>query len=417
MCAEDLGRELLNMKKPLIVIFLTVFIYLLGFGMIIPVLPILSTHYGATALQAGLLMSSYSLMQFLFSPFWGKLSDQFGRRPILMYCLLGEVISYIILALSRSLEMLFVARILTGFFGASISTASAYVSDVTPPQERSKGMALIGAAFGLGFLFGPAIGGGLTLWAEKISSDTGFIASFSAFGVAILCSFTFIFAFFNLKESLTLENKNKPNDPKKNRFHHLLKYFQTPTVGKLMGSFALTTLSMAMMEATLVLYMKQQYNWSIKEVSFGFAYIGVIIVFTQGFLVRKLIPQLGERAVLRLGLFFMTIGLAGIGLASNMLSMVFVMTCLSLGNGLTNPSFLGSISLLVPAEEQGVAMGTTQSLSALGRVIGPAVGGFLFGHLTYNSPFLLAGLLTLTSLLVILSVYRQLPISGKKSPS
>lgn len=403
------------MKKPLIVIFLTVFIYLLGFGMIIPVLPILSTHYGASPLQAGLLMSSYSLMQFLFSPFWGKLSDKFGRRPILMYCLLGEAISYLILALSRSLEMLFVARIMTGFFGASISTASAYVSDVTTPQERSKGMALIGAAFGLGFLFGPAIGGGLTVWAENLSSDTGFIASFSSYGVALLCSFTFVFAFFNLKESISAENRAKTTDHKKNRFDHLLKYFQMPTVGKLMSSFGLATLSMAMMEATLVLFMKQKYNWSIKEVSFGFAYVGIIIVFTQGFLVRKLIPKFGERYVLRLGLFFMTLGLAGIGIAPDLPSMAIVMTFLSLGNGLTNPSFLGSISLLVPADEQGLALGTTQSLSALGRVIGPATGGFLFGHFTDNSPFLLGGFLTMTAFFVIVSIYKHLPISGKKA--
>jgi len=402
------------MKKPLIVIFLTVFIYLLGFGMIIPVLPLLSTHYGATPLQAGLLMSCYSLMQFLFSPFWGKLSDKYGRRPILMYCLLGEAISYLVLAASRSLEMLFIARLLTGFFGASISTASAYVSDVTTPQERSKGMALIGAAFGLGFLFGPAIGGGLTVWAEKISNDTGFIASFSSYGVALFCLVTFIFAYYNLKESISAENREKNTLDKKNRIDHLLKYFQTPLVGQLMSGFGLATLSMAMMESTLVLFMKQKYNWNIKEVSFGFAYIGIIIVFTQGFLVRKLIPLFGERFVLRLGLFSLGLGLTGIGFASNIATMGLVMTLLSIGSGLSNPAFLGSISLLVPPDEQGLAMGTTQSLSALGRVVGPAIGGYLFGHLTVESPFFMAGSLTFVALLLIINHYHKLPVSGKK---
>lgn len=382
--------------------------------MIIPVLPLLSTHYGASPLQAGLLMSCYSLMQFLFSPFWGKLSDKYGRRPILMYCLLGEAISYLVLALSRSLEMLFVARLMTGFFGASISTASAYVSDVTTPQERSKGMALIGAAFGLGFLFGPAIGGGLTVWAEKLSNDTGFIASFSSYGVALLCFFTFIFAYFNLKESVSSEIREKNTADKKNRIDHLLKYFQMPLVGQLMSGFGLATLSMAMMESTLVLFMKQKYGWNIKEVSFGFAYIGIIIVFTQGFLVRKLIPRFGERFVLRLGLLSLGLGLAGIGFAPNIPAMGVVMTLLSLGSGLSNPSFLGSISLLVPSDEQGLALGTTQSLSALGRVIGPAAGGYLFGHFVIESPFLLAGSLTLIAFVLIARLYDKLPVSGKK---
>lgn len=402
------------MKKQLTVIFFTVFIYLLGFGMIIPVLPLLSIHYGASAWEAGLLMSSYSLMQFLFAPFWGKLSDRYGRRPIILFCLLGEVLSYLVLASARSLEMLFVARLMTGFFGASISTASAYVSDITTPENRSKGMALIGAAFGLGFLFGPAIGGGLTVWAENISTDVGFISSFSSYGVALLCLVTFIFAYFNLTESISAEVRVKNSEIKRKRFAHLTRYFKMPVVSPLITSFALITISMAMMEATLVLYMKDVYNWSIKEVSFGFAYIGVIIVFTQGYLVRKLIPRFGERNLLRVGLFSLAMGFIGIGLVSTIPMMGFVMTFLALGSGLTNPAIMGSISLLVPAEEQGVAMGTTQSLSALGRVIGPVIGGFLFQSATKNSPFLLAGGLTLFALSIIYLIYNSLPEHGKK---
>lgn len=407
----------MNSKKPLIVIFFTVFIYLLGFGMIIPVLPILSTHYGATPFQAGLLMSIYSLMQFLFAPFWGKLSDKYGRRPILMYCLLGEALSYLVLAFSRSLEMLFVARFLTGFFGASISTASAYISDVTTPQERSKGMALIGAAFGLGFLFGPAIGGGLTVYAESISKDMGFIASFSSYGVALLCFFTFIFAFFQLHETKTAEERKLAQIDKSKRFDHLFKFLKMKTTGSLMITFGLAMLAMSIMEATLVLLMKQRFDWSIKEVSFGFAYIGVIIIFTQGFLVRRLIPKLGERFVLRAGLICMTIGLSIIGFAPNLVLTGIAMTVLSLGHGLTNPSVMGSISLLVPSEEQGVAMGTTQSLSALGRVIGPAVGGFLFGQLSPSAPFLLAGLMAALSVYIVMTIFNHLPAAGKTTAS
>ncbi len=404
------------MKKPQVVIFLTVFIYLLGFGMIIPILPLLSTHYGASALQAGLLMSVYSLMQFIFSPMWGKLSDKIGRRPILMYCLLGEAISYLLLAWSRSLEMLFVSRILTGFFGASISTASAYISDITPANERSKGMALIGAAFGMGFLFGPAIGGGLTYFAETLRpTDTNFITGFSSYGVAILCVATFVFAYFNLKESLVKNEKSEIDSVKKiGRIENISKYINMPVVGTLIFTFGLATLAMSMMEATLVLYMKDKFGWGIKEVSFGFAYVGICIVFTQGFLVRKLIPKIGERNVLRIGLTCMAIGLAGIAFAEHIWMMAIVQTFLAVGNGFTNPSIMGSVSLLVPADEQGLAMGTTQSLSALGRVIGPALGGLLFGSLTMGSPFIVAGLLVVCALILILSIYSKLPMAGKK---
>lgn len=404
------------MKKPQVVIFLTVFIYLLGFGMIIPVLPLLSTHYGASALQAGLLMSVYSLMQFIFSPMWGKLSDKVGRRPILMYCLLGEAISYLLLAWSRSLEMLFVSRILTGFFGASISTASAYISDITPANERSKGMALIGAAFGMGFLFGPAIGGGLTFAAEKISTDVNFITGFSSYGVALLCIGTFVFAYFNLKESLVKnpEDSDKPITLKMGRIENIAKFLNMPVVGTLIFTFGMATLAMSMMEATLVLFMKDKFNWGIKEVSFGFAYIGICIVFTQGFLVRKLIPKIGERNVLRIGLTCMAIGMSGIAFAEHIWMMAIVQTFLAIGNGFTNPSIMGSISLLVPADEQGVALGTTQSLSALGRVIGPALGGLLFGSLTMGSPFIISGLLITCALILVLSVYSKLPMAGKK---
>lgn len=409
------------MKKPKVVIFFTVFIYLLGFGMIIPILPLLSLHYGASAFQAGLLLSVFSLMQFIFAPMWGSLSDKYGRRPILMYCLLGECISYLLLAWSRSLEMLFVSRILTGFFGASISTASAYISDITTKEDRSKGMALIGVAFGLGFLFGPALGGGLTLIAEKFSTDVHFISGFAAYGVAFLCLATFIFAYFYLQESLNIKkvegsaSTTELPTKKENRFARIAKFIKMPTVGILMVSFGMATLAMSMMEATLVLLMKEKFNWGIKEVSFGFAYIGICMILTQGVLVRRLIPKVGERNLLRVGLAFMGIGLAGVAFSNHIWMMVIVMSFLAIGNGLTNPSIMGSVSLLVAAEEQGAAMGTNQSLSALGRVIGPALGGMLFGSLGMGSPFIVAGLLCFVALLLVLSIFKQLPEAGKRN--
>lgn len=396
-------------KKPQITIFLTVFIYLLGFGMIIPIIPIISTQYGATPLQTGLLLSIYSAMQFMFSAFWGRLSDKYGRRPILLICLFGEIFSYIFFALSRNLEMIFLARALSGFFGASISTASAYISDITPANERSKGMALIGAAFGLGFLFGPAVGGGLTVWAEHLSPDPFFRTSFSSYWVSFLCLVTFVFAFFNLKESL---NKDLNTPPKLGRFQAITKYFSEPVIGPLIFVFFLSSFAMSTMEATLVLFMKDKFGWGLTEVSFGFAYVGLMIVLTQGFLVRKLIPKFGERNILRLGLIFMAMGFCGIAAAQSIFAMALTQTFLALGVGFVNPSTLGSISLLAKSNEQGAALGTTQSMASLGRIAGPALGGALYGSLFIESPFIVSGLLILTGLFIVIVIFKQIPIAG-----
>ncbi len=408
------GRVMNDMtknKKPLIVIFLTVFIYLLGFGIVIPIIPLLGIQLGATPFETGLLLAIYSLMQFVFSPFWGRLSDRYGRRPILLICLAGEVFSYLLFAQAHSLTILFIARAFSGFFGASISTASAYISDITPPNERSKGMALIGAAFGLGFLFGPAIGGGLTVWAEHISKNPQFHTSFSSYWVSGLCLVTFIFAYFNLKETLV---KSAEPQEKKNRFGQIIKYFKTETVGPLIFVFFLASLAMSTMEATLVLFMKDKFGWGLKEVSFGFAYVGVMIIITQGFLVRRLIPRYGEKQVLRFGLILMSMGLSGIAIAESIFVLAITQTLLAIGIGFTNPSTLGSISLLTDSKEQGAALGTTQGMSSLGRIIGPAVGGALYGAFSIQSPFILAGFMTLIALFVVITIFHSIPNAGQK---
>ncbi|MBC7457628.1 MAG: MFS transporter, partial [Bdellovibrionaceae bacterium] len=348
--------------------------------------------------------------------FWGKLSDKYGRRPILIYCLLGEALSYLILAQSKSLEMLFVSRILTGFFGASISTASAYVSDITTRENRTKGMAVIGAAFGLGFLFGPAIGGGLTLLAKQYSTDQSFILTFAAYPVAALCFFTFIFAYFFLAESKERKQIGEEKDTRR-QFHNIAEMFKKPVLGPLMLVFAFTTLSMAMMEATLVLFMKDKFNWGITEASFGFAYVGICIVFTQGYMVRKLIPKFGEKSIIRAGLILMALGFALIAIANSIWVMGTAMTFLSVGNAFTNPSVLGSISLITRADQQGLTLGTTQSLSALGRVIGPALGTLLFGAISFSAPFWIGSLLLIMNVFVVMKYYAQLPASNVKTAS
>lgn len=397
-------------KTQLIVIFITVFIYLLGFGIIIPILPILSRDFGATATETGLLMSVYSLMQFLFAPFWGRLSDRMGRKPILLFCLVGEAASYIIFALSRDLHWLFIARAMAGFFGGSISTASAYISDITPPNERSKGMALIGVAFGLGFVFGPAIGGVLTQVGSQISSEPFFNTSFAAYFVSGICLTTFVFGYFKLVESLKEKNKNTEH---KNRFLIIFEKLKIPTVNKLIIIFFLLSFAMSAMEATLILFMGSKFSWGIKEVSFGFGYIGLIMIFSQGYLVRKLLPKYGERIVLTIGIISFFLGLGLIAVSESIAMMAACMTLLALGNGLSNPSILGSISLLTENTEQGGTMGVTQSLSSLGRILGPALGGLLFHKLTETSPFIFSSALGVVAFLILLTIFSRIPVKGK----
>ncbi|MDG0817079.1 MFS transporter [Bdellovibrio svalbardensis] len=397
-------------KSQLAIIFFTVFLYLVGFGVVIPILPILSRNFGATATQTGLLLSVYSAMQFIFSPFWGRLSDRLGRRPILLFCLVGEGLSYILFAWARSLEWLFVARILAGFFGASISTASAYISDITPKHERSKGMALIGVAFGLGFVVGPALGGGLAVWGHHIDATPHFDTSFSFLWVAALCFLNFLFGIKFLKESLSEKSESAE---KKKRFSTMWHYLNVKTVGPLMTVFLLSSLAMSGMEATLILFMGEKFQWDVKQVSFGFAYIGVIIIFTQGFLVRRLLPKWGERKVLRLGIFLLALGITGIAFSDNLVAMAITMTLLSLGNGLANPSTLGSISLLTDSKEQGAAMGVTQSMASLGRILGPAIGGMLYQHISMTSPFWVSGSMAFLGFAIVILIFKSIPDHAK----
>lgn len=401
-------------KSQLTVIFLTVFIYLVGFGVIIPIIPILAKNFGATSFQVGLLLSVYSLMQFLFAPFWGRLSDRWGRRPILLFCLLGESASYVAFALARNFEMLLLARLFAGFFGASISTASAYISDITPPKERSKGMALIGAAFGLGFLVGPALGGGLALWGAHISPEPHFDTSFAAYWVSALCLVNFAFGWKFLKESLSEENKAKAlAGHKKGRFKVLFKYLKIPMLGSLIGVFFLSSLAMSTMEATLVLFVGDKFNWGLREVSFGFAYIGLIMVLSQGFLVRRLIPKVGEKRMLVAGLAMMALGFLIITVADEIWILAISQTFLAFGASFTNPSSLGSISLLSPAEEQGAILGSTQGTASLGRIIGPAVGGLVYQSWHMLAPFFLSGVMALAGLAVVFRLFSRLPETGK----
>lgn len=384
-------------RSPLGVIFLTVFIDLVGFGIIIPLSPYLARQFDASAFEIGLLLSIYSIMQFLFSPFWGRLSDRIGRRPVILVSLLGGGAAYLLFAFSRSLELLFVARALAGVFGGNISTAHAYIADVTKPEERSKGMGLLGAAFGLGFIFGPLIGAGLGLIGEKLGAEPPFGLSFAALGAAALCLVNFALASVVLKETLPPEARAVAK-PRRHRWKELFKHLGRPIAGPLMFVFFLSGLAMAQMEAMLFPYMADAYGWDLKMASYGFAYIGVLMVLTQGVLVRRFMPKLGERRTLAIGLACFGATLALIPLSKPLTLLALVMTVLAIGNGLMRPPNLGLISLATPPESQGEVMGVTNSLASLGRILGPVIGGMLYERVSQGAPFFFAGFLTAAAL-------------------
>jgi MFS transporter, DHA1 family, tetracycline resistance protein len=389
-------------KKPILVIFLTVFIDLVGFGIIIPLSPFLAREYGATAFQIGLLMAVYSGMQFIFSPLWGRLSDRIGRRPILLISIAGTGLAHLLFYFASSLWILFAARILAGLFAANISTAMAYIADITSDKERSKSMGLIGAAFGLGFICGPALGGFMTKHGDNMPALVAAGFSFA----------NFIFAYLFLKESLKSEfrvQKSQQRSRLQNIFDNIFK----PVVGALFFAQYMTAMAMASMETTLFLFVNDRFGWDVQKASFGFAYVGLCIALTQGVLVRKILPKIGERKMLIMGFIAFSSSMLMIGVSHVIWLLAIAMTLLAFGNGFISPALAGGLSLLTPKDEQGVVIGVNHSLAALARIIGPIVGGFIYMHVSQGAPFYLAGSLGFAGLLVIWLVRKKIPNAAK----
>lgn len=397
-------------RPSILIIFLTVFIDLIGFGIIIPLNPYLATHYGASPLLVGLLMSIYSFMQFLCAPFWGQLSDRYGRKPIILISLCGSCLSYVGFAFAQSLTLLFVARMFAGACGANISTAMAYMADVTTQHDRSKGMGLIGAAFGLGFIVGPFLGGIFGHWGSLLGSLPPFGMQFSAAFAAVLCLGNFLFALHFLVESFPTERRALGvARESKSRLKTLVMHVSRPRIGRLVSVFFLMSFAMAHMEATLFLYVNDKFQWDLKTSSYGFAYIGLVMAFTQGVLIRKWVPVLGEKILLFLGLSLASCGLWGVGFSDSITALAVSMTLFALGHGLSNPSLLGCISVLTDPSQQGEIMGVTHSLAALARIAGPILGGYFYGRFFHEMPFWVGGSLGLVAILLTLSLFRVLP--------
>ncbi len=366
-------------KAAMLLIFFTVFIDLVGFGLIIPVLPTYAHELKASDTTVGLLIASYSVMQFIFTPFWGRLSDKLGRRPILLLSLVASSIGYLIWGFSSSLELLFLSRLVAGFGNANIAVAQAYITDITTQENRAKGMGLVGAAFGLGFVIGPAIGG---LCVGQGLQTVGLVAA----GFSIL---DLILTFFLLPEP------NNRSAAGNERFGGGIGFYfdciSNPRLTTSLAIFFLSTFAFANMEATLVLLTQKQFNFTPQQNSLMFTYVGLLIVLVQGGLIHRLSKKYGEKKLISLGALLTAAGLLLTPLNLNLYVLYGALALLAFGQGMNTPANQSILSKLSPQDKVGGVMGVGQSLSTLGRILGPAIGCYIFERFGAATPYWLGG--------------------------
>jgi DHA1 family tetracycline resistance protein-like MFS transporter len=372
--------------SPLVIIFVTVFIDLLGFGIIIPLLPFYAQSFGANVLTIGLLATSFSLMQFLFAPIWGRWSDRVGRKPIILVGLLGSCLSYLGLALAASLPLLFLARIVGGIAGANIPAAQAYIADITTPETRARGMGMVGAAFGLGFIFGPAIGGVLS----RFSPET------PMWFASALCFANFVAAWVLLPES-RVANAQTRHLGRMEAFRHAAA---KPSLLLLLSLFFLVTLAFAGFEATFAIFSEDKFGFTASTIGFVFTFIGVVLAITQGVLVGKVVKVIPERKLIPLAIFAIALGIGLIAFVWNVPTMLGALGVLALGMGFNNPSLTSMVSKLSDEDDQGGILGLAASLSSLGRVLGPVWGGYLYDAYGMRTPYLTSSALMLVAFAV-----------------
>ncbi len=410
----------------MLVVFLTVFIDLIGFGIVVPLVPIFSRHYGAGGFVIGAIIASFSAMQFVFSPIWGRLSDRHGRRPILLISTAGAALSYVLFAVGSGFEnhaialwVLLVSRLFAGVCGGNITVAQAYIADITPPENRSKRMGLIGMAFGLGFIFGPALSG----VALKLFGSTG-----PGWTAAALCAANFILAYFILAESRKPDSSQATQRPHFAQWGHTLSQ---PRIGLLILIFFLATFAFSCFESTLPLLVSDNFNLGIAvdetkpagTVISLFVFCGIIGALIQGGAIGRLVKKFGEPKLISLSLFLTGVSLILLPFIKGdgqlkwlavlrmadwpWIKMLLALALLAIGSALTRPPLFGLLSNLAPANEQGATIGVAQSAGALARIVGPLFAAILYLHIAPLPYVCCGGLSILAALLAWLYLCRK----------
>jgi MFS family permease len=377
-------------KASLSVIFLTVFIDLMGFGILIPILPTFASKaLGISDFGIGTVVAVYSLMQFLFNPVLGKISDKIGRRPLILISLFTTFVSYLMFSFAGSFVVLLLSRLIAGIGGSNIGVAQAYIADVTPKSDRSKGMGMIGAAFGLGFVFGPLIGGLLSGYSYQVAG----------FGAAGFSLFALIFALFALPESLKDKQPEKEFKLKIFDVPFTIETFKQPLIGFLIFLTFILVFSMANIYGTFSIIGYKVYHFTDQEIGMLFGIIGIEGALIQGVLIRKISKLFEDRTLVLTGILFMSIGLGLIPYGGSFWGLAVVASVLAVGTGLLQPTLLSMISKHSEDHLQGAVLGINHSMSSLARVLGPLWGGFAYDFLGYQFPFLTGGAFAFLTLL------------------
>lgn len=378
-------------KSALAAIFLTLVLDLLGFGLVLPFLAQTARdRFHVSAFVAALIAASYSLMQFAFVPLWGALSDRVGRRPVLLASVAATCVSWVglffALTFGHSVLWLFLARAFAGVATANIAAASAYIADVTPPERRAKGMALIGIGFGVGFMFGPALGGQLAQF--PVYGQAGGLPCLAAAALSLL---NLGWVYFGLPESLPVERRRTNAPLRVGRGGALLQVLRRPGVGLcVLLNFAIIV-SFTNLDQTFSMFHADRFGLSAQKTGMIFAWIGVWAALTQG-AVRPLSGRLSAHGMIRTGLIFQALGFGLLALSPTLglWALWLSSAIIAVGNGLTQPSVSAYISRRAAAHEQGEVLGASQAWSALGRVLGPALGGLLYAHVSTAAPYVSA---------------------------
>jgi len=388
-----------NRKAAIGFIFVTLLIDVIGFGVIIPVMPkliseLLHIDVSEAAYHGGVLLAVFAVMQFIFSPVLGNLSDQFGRRPVLLISLFGFGIDYLFLVFAPTYSLLFVGRIIAGIMGASFTTASAYIADISTPEKRAQNFGMIGVAFGLGFIIGPALGG---LLGSLYGPRAPFVAA------AILTLLNWLYGFFILPESLALENRRKFDWKRANPVGSLKLFFRYPVILGLVGSIVLIYIAAHAIQSTWSYYTIERFDWNPAQVGYSLTYVGLMVAVVQGGLIRIIIPKLGQQRSIYVGLSLYAVGFLLFGLANQGWMMYAVLIPYCLG-GIAGPSLQGIMSGQVPSNEQGELQGALTSLMSLTSIIGPILMTGLFTFFTEpdrvylpGAPMYMGALLTIIS--------------------
>jgi MFS transporter, DHA1 family, tetracycline resistance protein len=388
---------------PLGVIVLVVLVDLLGFTLVMPLLAPFAEQYGFNDWQIGFLFSAYPVCQLVAGPILGRLSDRYGRRPVLIFSQAGSALSFLILGLSHDFWVMLLARLLDGASGGNILVAQAYVADVTAPEHRARGMGLIGMAFGLGFVLGPLLGGlllGLPLVPEwRLHLPFLVAAAFS--------TLAWVLVLFRLPESRPREDRAR--EPARTlSWRGIVDTTALPGVGRLVSIGFLAVLAFAAFEGTFARFLWHRLHWDAQTAAFAFAGLGFISAIVQGGLIRRLVPRFGEVRLILIGLIVAACGFAGLTQVSNIPGLIGALTLLGLGQGILSPSVSGLVSRITPVSEQGAVFGTLTSAQTLARMISYSTANFLLDRVSTAAPYWGAFGVDLVALAIAGSGSRQL---------